>query len=68
MRENILKNELKSAGYSKEEQYFYDLNLRLKKNHVLLPKEDSLTKDNRLKECAIQRWETDGGCARRSQE
>ena len=61
MRENTLKNKLKSDGYSNEEQYFYDLNLKLKKKYAVLPKEDSLTKDKRLKERAIQRWETDGG-------
>jgi len=72
MQDNTLKTELKGDGYSKEEQYFYELDRKLKKNlkeeqvitpkdPLVSPKEDAPTKDKRLKERAIQRWETDGG-------
>ena len=66
MKPDTLKNELKYDGYSKEEQYFYELNLKLKnelndeKNKSeLKPKVE--TKVIRLQERAIERWETDGG-------
>lgn len=76
MKENTLKNELNSDGYSKEEQYFYELNLKLKnnvsreqksilKNPVTAQKEVSWIQENRIKERALQRWETDGGLIRK---
>lgn len=30
MKEDTLKKELQNSGYSKEEQFFYELNLQLK--------------------------------------
>lgn len=75
MKENTLKNELTRDGYSKEEQYFYELNLKLRnkiskeqksivKKPVATQREETLIRENRIKERAIQRWETDGGLIR----
>jgi hypothetical protein len=57
VEENTLRTEMKKDGYSKEEQYFYELNLKLTKSQ----KRESFTKDDDRKGRAIQRWETDGG-------
>ena len=58
-----LRNELKNEGYSKEEQYFYELNHRLKNELKTEERqeEDLVKKDERFKEKALQRWESEGG-------
>ena len=58
-----LRNELKNEGYSKEEQYFYELNLSLKNELKTEERqeEDLVKKDERFKEKALQRWESEGG-------
>ena len=67
MKSDTLKNELKYDGYSKEEQYFYELNLKLKKKLHEEEKKTDLkpTADMRVRERAIERWETDGGSVKK---
>ena len=61
MKEETFKNELKKDGYSKEEQYFYELNQKLTHHPLLFA-----PKDSRFKERAIERWETDGGLIKKN--
>ena len=58
-----LTDELKNNGYSQEERYFNDLHFKNISKLVEKQKETSLEQaaNTRMRESAIERWETDGG-------